>query len=67
MCVLACARLCVRACVCLRARVCACVCVLAGENARGMEGQRDCANIQREGGHPVCVCLRARVCVRVRA
>ena len=24
----------------------------AGENARGMEGQCDCANLQREGGHP---------------
>ena len=23
-----------------------------GENARGMEGQYDCANIQRDGGHP---------------
>ena len=24
----------------------------AGENVRGMEEQCDCANIQREGGHP---------------
>ena len=24
-----------------------------GENARGMEGQCDCANIQKERGHPV--------------
>ena len=24
----------------------------AGENARGMEGQRDCINTKREGGHP---------------
>ena len=25
---------------------------LTGENARGMEGQCDCTNLQREGGHP---------------
>ena len=24
----------------------------AGENVRGMEGQCDCINLQREGGHP---------------
>ena len=25
---------------------------MPAENARGIEGQFDCANLQREGGHP---------------